>query len=196
LFASWTGDYTGPSPNATLRVNAPKTLQANWNTEYLITLKVSGISNSTVVKLTLNNATYDLTANSNYQLWYQKGTTITPVLNQTIPNGFMIYKFSGWTNTTGGPIEGPLTVNAPATYVASYSTEISLPPIPGFPAEAILLGILLGIGNRSPRTHETETQKVIVRIMKLSQPHFKAPSHSLHSSILVYELVIRHPRTS
>lgn len=146
IFAGWTGDYTGSSPNSTVHVNSPKTLNADWTTEYLVAFKVSGIPNSTVIKLNLNNVTYDLSANSNYQLWYPKGTTVSPVLNETIPDGFMIHKFSSWTNATGGIINGPLTVNAPATYVASYSTEVTLPAIPGFPIEAILLGMLLGVG--------------------------------------------------
>ena len=129
----------------TLRVNAPKTLNAKWNTQYLVTLKVNGVPNATILKLNLNNASYDLSVNNNYQAWYQEGTTINPALNQTLVDGFMIYKFSGWHNSTGGAIQGPLRVNAPETYVASYSTELTLPPIPGFPAEAILLGMLLGI---------------------------------------------------
>ena len=144
IFAGWTGDYAGAASNATLHLNTPKTLNANWNTEYLITFKVNGIPNSTVVQMNLNNVTYDLSVNSGYQAWYKKGTTISPVLNQTVLDGYMVHKFSGWTNATGGPIIGALTVKTPSTYVASYSTDYSLPPIPGFPIEAVLIGILLG----------------------------------------------------
>ena len=146
VFAGWTGDYTGSASNATLQLNTPKTLTANWNTEYLITFKVNGIPNSTIVKMNLNNVTYGLSVNGGYQAWFKKGTTLSPVLNQTVPDGFMVHTFSGWTNATGSPITGPLTVKAPSTYVASYSTNYSLPPIPGFPIEAILTGILLGVG--------------------------------------------------
>ncbi len=146
IFAGWTGDYTGSSSNMTLRVNDPKTLNAKWNTEYLVTFKVSGISNSTIVQMNLKNATYNLSVNGAYRTWYQKGTTINPVLNQTVIDGYMIHKFSGWTNATGGAIAGPLTVNAPTTYVASYSTDFAIPPIPGFPIEAVLIGMLLGVG--------------------------------------------------
>ncbi len=112
----------------------------------MITFKVNGIPNSTIVKMNLNNVTYGLSVNGGYQAWFKKGTTLTPVLNQTVPDGFMVHTFSGWTNATGTPITGPLTVKAPSTYVASYSTNYSLPPIPGFPIEAILAGILLGVG--------------------------------------------------
>jgi hypothetical protein len=143
-FASWTGDYSGTYPNVTLRVDSPKTLTANWNTEYLVIFKVAGLSNSTIVKLNLNNAYYDLSMNGNFQAWYQKGAMISPTLNQTIVDGFSVHQFSGWRNATGAAIEVPTTVKSPETFVASYSNSLSLPPIPGFPIESTILGILIG----------------------------------------------------
>jgi hypothetical protein len=128
----------------TLRLNSPKTINAQWSTQYAIAFKVNGVPNGTVVKLNLNGTFHDLSANKNYQAWYQNGTTINPTLNQTIPQGFLIYKFVGWRNLTGEMVQGPFTINSPKTFAASYSSEFSLPPIPGFPFEAIILGVLLG----------------------------------------------------
>src|SRR5208337_5657931 len=105
----------------------------------------SGLPNATVLTLSLNNASYSLPANANYQAWVEKGTTINPTLNQTIVSGIESYKFTGWRNSTGGTTQNPLTVNAPGTYVASYTTQLSLPAIPGFPIEGILLGFLFGL---------------------------------------------------
>jgi hypothetical protein len=120
-------------------------LTARWNTAYLVTFIVNGVSNSTILKLNLNNSYHDLSVNNNYHFWFQKGTTINPSLNQTIIDGFTVHQFAGWKNATGGTIEAPLVVNAPGTYVASYSTSFTLPPIPGFPTEGIILGILIGM---------------------------------------------------
>jgi hypothetical protein len=143
VFANWSGDLSGSSSNMTLNVNSPKTIDAQWLTQYQITFKVAGIPNATLLKLNLNSGYYDLSVNKNYQAWYARGSSINPALNQTVVSGFRIYKFTGWKNATG-ITQGPLTVNAPETYVASYSNEMSLPPIPGFPIEAIFIGILLG----------------------------------------------------
>lgn len=126
--------------NATRRTFA----RAKWNTEYLVTFTVNGVPNSTILKLNVNNAYYDLSATSSYQTWVEKGTSINPTLNQTIANGIMTYKFTGWRNSTGSIVQSPLSVNAPGTYIASYNTELSLPPIPGFPVEGTLLGVLFG----------------------------------------------------
>jgi M6 family metalloprotease-like protein len=156
VFANWTGDLTGSTSNMTLNVNSPKTIDAQWLTQYQITFEVAGLPNATLLKLNLNNGYYDVSANKNYQTWYTKGSTINPTLNQTVANGFMVYKFNGWQNATS-VTQGPLTVNAPETYTASYSNAMSLPPIPGFPIEAIFIGILLGsvvvaISRRRKRT--------------------------------------------
>jgi M6 family metalloprotease-like protein len=143
-FAAWTGDYTGTSSNATVQVNSPKTLTASWNTQYLVTFSVAGIPNSTVVKLNLNNSTFNISTQNGYQAWYAQGSIINPVLNQTVTDGGMTYKFSGWRNSTGGLSQGPLPVNGPSNYAASYSPAFSLPAIPGFPIEAIIFGIMFG----------------------------------------------------
>ncbi len=145
IFNGWIGDYASPSNNATLRIDSPKTITAQWNTQYLVTLSVSGLPNATILKLNLDNTSYTLPANSNYQAWIQKGTSINPTLNQTIVNGIEAYKFTGWRNSTGGIIQSPLAVNAPGTYVASYTTQLSIPAIPGFPLEGIVIGLLFGL---------------------------------------------------
>ena len=145
VFTDWNGDYTGTSNNVILRINSPKTLTALWGTEYLVTFAVSGLPNSTVLKLNVNNVTYKLPAGSSYQMWVEKGTVFSPTLNQTVSTGITSYKFTGWLNATGGTVQNPLTVNQPSQYVASYTSQLSLPPIPGFPTEAIILGLMLGL---------------------------------------------------
>jgi hypothetical protein len=110
-----------------------------------VTFKVNGLPNGTSLKLNLNSASHDLSLNNIYQTWYEKGTTLNPTLNQTLVNGYYIYKFSGWHNSTGATIQSPMTVNTPQTYVAFYTPQVTLPPVPGFPTEGTLVGILIGI---------------------------------------------------
>jgi len=145
VFAGWTGDYTGASNSVALPVDAPKNLNARWETQYLVTFTINGLPNATIVKLKLNNATYDISAGSSYAAWLQGGTEINPNPNATISNGFMTYKFTGWRNSTGAIAQNPLAVNAPATYVASYTTQLNVSAIPGFPIEAIIAGLFLGL---------------------------------------------------
>jgi hypothetical protein len=143
IFANWTGDQSGTASNMTLNVSSPKTIDAQWSTQYLVTFKVTGIPNATLLKLGLNDQYHDFSINTDYQGWFTKGSSINPILNQTIANGILVYTFAGWKNATTTS-QGPITVNAPETYTASYSNAMSLPPIPGFPIEAIFIGLLLG----------------------------------------------------
>jgi len=145
VFKGWTGHVRSPSSNFTIRMNSPKNIDAQWSTHYVITFKAVGVSNTTILKLKLNSTTHDLSVNRSYQAWYEKGTTINPTINQTIVDGFFIYKFTGWRNNTGTMIQAPVTINAPTTITALYSPEMNLPPIPGYPTEATLIGLLFGL---------------------------------------------------
>jgi M6 family metalloprotease-like protein len=145
IFTGWTGDYTGTSNNITVTANSPETLNAQWDTQYLVTFAVSGLPNSTVVKLDVNNVTYNLPAGSSEHMWVQKGTVFSPTPNQTVSSGVTSYKFTGWLNSTGGTVQNPLTVNSPSEYVATYNSQLSIPPVPGFPIEAIVIGLVFGL---------------------------------------------------
>jgi prolipoprotein diacylglyceryltransferase len=100
-------------------------------------------------------------ATSSYQAWIDKDAAIDPRLNETITIGIISYEFTGWRNSTGATVQDPLTVNAPNTYVASYTTQLSLPAIPGFPMEAIMAGVFLGltvaIMKRKTRKHKSSS---------------------------------------
>ncbi len=144
IFTGWVGDYTGTTNNATITANSPMTLTAQWMTQYLVTFAVNGLPNSTMLTLNVNNVTHNFPAGSSYEIWVEQGTVFSPTLNQTVSAGITSYKFAGWLNSTGGTNQSPLTVNGPSHYVALYTSELSLPPVPGFPIEGILLGVLLG----------------------------------------------------
>jgi M6 family metalloprotease-like protein len=145
LFEGWAGDYSGTNNEVILRLDSPKTMVAKWITQYELRFEVTGISNSTYVKLTLDNSNHDVSVNNVYQDWFDQGRQITPTVNETISNGIFIYRFLGWYNSIGAAFQGPISVNGPQDYVASYSNAVILPPIPGFPLESILAGLMLGL---------------------------------------------------
>jgi hypothetical protein len=145
IFSSWTGDYSSSNANVNLKVDAPKTLLAHWTTQYELKFRVQGIPNSTITKLIINGGVHDLSVPTAYTGWFNEGDQISPSTNQTVRDQFVVYPFQGWRNSTGGVETPPFTVNGPADYSAVYQSTFVLPPIPGFPLESILAGILLGI---------------------------------------------------
>ena len=123
VFSGWVGDYRGLTPNFTLRINSPKSLTATWITQDHLTFKVDGVPNSTVVKLLMNSSYHNLTVNSNYQGWFDRGQEISPSTNQTIVDGFYLYHFSEWHNSTGGSGKSPMVVDGPQVYTAHFTTR-------------------------------------------------------------------------
>ena len=145
MFAGWAGDYSGSDTTTIVQVNSPKTLTAKWTTQYQLVFKVSGIPNSTYARLIIDNASYDISVNDHHQAWFDLGATINPSTNQTLWSGIMVYRFTGWSNSTGIVTESPFIVTGPQDYTAVYTSEIIIPPIPGFPMESILVGLGLGL---------------------------------------------------
>jgi hypothetical protein len=141
ILTGWTGDYSGTNSNFTLTVDRPKTVQAQWTTQYQITFKTSGLPNSTYVTVTVNNASYQIAPNQPYSAWYSQGQVLNPTANQTIMSFF---QFETWRNSTGASIPNPITVSAPMEYTAVYQATIS-PGIPGFPIESVLAGMIAGL---------------------------------------------------
>ena len=140
VFTGWTGDYSGSDSNFTLNVRKPMSVQAQWDTQYQIAFKVSGIPNSTYVTLSLNNVTYQMAVNQPYTAWYDRGQILNPTSNQTIM-GF--FQFVNWRNSTGGSVGKPMIVTSPQDYTAVYTPTLPL-GIPGFPIESVLLGLAAG----------------------------------------------------
>jgi M6 family metalloprotease-like protein len=144
MFSGWTGDYSGSDASFTLTVNGPKSLMAQWTTQYELTFKVTGIPNSTSVKLAIDNSYHDISVNNGYQDWFNEGKQIEPNTNQTLIQGFTQFQFQGWRNSTDTRVSPPFTVTGPMDYTAVYQQGFPLLAIPGFPFESILLGLVMG----------------------------------------------------
>jgi hypothetical protein len=83
------------------------------------------------------------------------------------------YEFMGWKNSTGAITQDPLTVNGPSTYVASYTPQLSIPAIPGFPIEAILTGMIMGmtlaVARRRTRGRLSRSLDSVLKVTRLAK---------------------------
>ena len=122
-FSGWTGDNTSPAPSIIVTMDAPRTLLANWQTMYLLTV----------------NTTYGRATGAG---WYAAGSTATVALNATeIPSGGATWQFAGWSGGGSGT-SGTTTVimDGPKTMVAMWQVK----PFSG-PVGTLFLGLLLPI---------------------------------------------------
>jgi hypothetical protein len=145
VFTGWNGDYKGTEATTTLTAESPKTLDAQWAKQYKVTFRVSGVPNSTLAKVLINDSYHSISMSNSYQTWLNQGEQINPSINQTLGDGFLQVKFNGWHNATGGVVSPPFTVNGPVDYTASYQQAFPLLGIPGFPIESVLAGIIVGL---------------------------------------------------
>jgi M6 family metalloprotease-like protein len=121
IFTGWTGDYAGQSANVTVQMYSPKDITANWATQYLVTFEVTGLSDSTTLNLKVNGISYHISNSNNTQVWLMAGSTINPVVNQTVTYYVFAYNFVGWYDSSGNKIQMPITVNGPQSYTAKYN---------------------------------------------------------------------------
>lgn len=122
IFTGWTGDYTGHATSVTVQMNSPKAITANWTTQYLVTFKIAGLPNSTMLELKVSNMSYPISGNNNVQAWYYAGSTINPTINQTVTLAYIfVYDFAGWHDPTGSVVQMPITVNGPENYTGQYN---------------------------------------------------------------------------
>jgi hypothetical protein len=105
---------------------------------------VTGLPNSTFIKLNIDNFTHDLSMSKQYSEWFNQGTQINPTANQTLVDGFLQFQLNGFYNSTGGKVEPPITVSQPMDYTIAYQQAFPLLAVPGFPIESILTGLIVG----------------------------------------------------
>jgi hypothetical protein len=145
IFTSWSGDYAGTDSAFTMTVDGPKSLTAGWTTQYELSFRITGLPNSTFIKLNINNATHALSAANQYSEWFNQGVRIYPAANQTVLVGFMPFQLDGFHNSTGGKVDLPMTVDRPMDYTIAYQQSFPMLAVPGFPIESILIGLIIGL---------------------------------------------------
>jgi hypothetical protein len=104
IFTSWSGDFTGTSPTGSFTMDAPKTVTANWRSEYLLTL----------------NSEYGTPTGAG---WYNEGETVN--ISVTPEQGFLVRQiFDGWTGdiaTTASSTD--FAMDSPKVITARWHTD-------------------------------------------------------------------------
>jgi hypothetical protein len=127
VFTSWSGDGTGANPQGTIVMDAPKTVRANWSTQYRLTFTTDGIRNGTTLTITVDGQRYQVKAPQSIMLWHDVGSPVSFSANATVTEGFRRYALTEWTNSTAGSVESPRSVLKPETFTAVYK-ELSMFP--------------------------------------------------------------------
>jgi hypothetical protein len=104
FFVEWSGDYSGTMSSASLDINVPKTVTANWRSEYLLTV----------------NSDYGQPTGAG---WYKEGEMANVSVEPE--QGFIIrHIFTGWSgDLTDANPNSSLTVTSPKVVTATWKAD-------------------------------------------------------------------------
>lgn len=138
IFNGWSGDFTGTIANASVNMDSPKAITANWRTEHLLTIE----------------SAY---GEPKGEGWYGSGSTAT--ISVTSPEGTIIRQvFQGWSGDfTGDSASASVTMNGPKTITAIWKTDYTqLYFVAG--GGAVILGAIIALFVAKSRS-----KKVLIR---------------------------------
>jgi hypothetical protein len=104
IFTGWSGDYSGDTATASVIIDSPKAITANWRTDYLLTIE----------------STY---AEPEGEGWYESGSTVT--ISVAPSEGMLIRQvFTGWSGDFSGDTPtASVTMDSPMAVTANWRTD-------------------------------------------------------------------------
>ncbi len=120
LFVKWEGAIQTESNEATVTMDAPRSVTAIWKTQYRITLAVSGVPNGTSVSVMINGQENQGSAPYSFSGWFDSGSKLAFETAVTIETVTYEYSLEGWRNSAGEWVTSPRVLNGPATLRTIY----------------------------------------------------------------------------
>jgi len=126
VFTSWSGDASGTNyaQSDPILMDGPKTATANWKTQFMLTVRTSGLGtkvtnvyNGTIVLGTATDA-------APYTGWFDQNIFLQLDVDSPIYGSPTRYVFTQWSGGASGSVR-PLsvTVNSPKDITANYKTQ-------------------------------------------------------------------------
>ena len=117
-FSAWSGDFIGTNPTATITMDGPKTITANWAHQFKIDVRFgAGVPGTNITEDGVNTGASAITA------WWDEGSTHTYAVPATLAVVSDIrYNFLSWQGA-GANRQFSVTVTGSATYTAMYTQQ-------------------------------------------------------------------------
>jgi hypothetical protein len=108
VFNGWSGDYSGDTASASVLMDKPKTVSADWRTEYLLTVE----------------SDHDQPEGAG---WYDSGSTAEISIGTLVEESATKYFFTGWSGDySGDTASASVLMDKPKTVSADWRTEYLL----------------------------------------------------------------------
>jgi hypothetical protein len=135
-FVQWSGDSKSDSPQSSLIVNSAKQLNANWKTQYELTLSAPGLPPNATANVLVGTLNVQLTGATPATVWVDANQQLSiTVQNQHVqaPNGNYSFSELRADNQT---FAGMIVMNQPVTIWLMYAATPSSSPAAGIALSA------------------------------------------------------------
>jgi M6 family metalloprotease-like protein len=123
VFLDWK-DMNSTSPSTSIMLDEPKTVVAEWKTQYKLSFTTSGLPDGNMVNITINSIVVNRTTPFMYSDWYDSQTSLNLNVTTKIKQGFLPYVFDHWTDSTGAKVANVVAVDHPNTLTAVYKMSL------------------------------------------------------------------------
>jgi uncharacterized repeat protein (TIGR02543 family) len=109
IFSNWTGDASGTNPSSSIVMTSPKSVTANWNTQYYLTTAESPDAGGNMTPSPPGN-------------WFDSGENVP--LSASAVNG---YQFTGWSGSiTGTTNPTSINMDQPKSVTAHFGRNVQI----------------------------------------------------------------------
>jgi hypothetical protein len=119
LFMGWSGDLGSNESKVDINMSSPKTLIANWKTQFLVSFTTSGIPDKSIVELKINEQFVDIQTPATHESWMDSEVEIDlDVIIKSIQDGALRYEVIEWREEKLGKLSNPIIIDRPMKITA------------------------------------------------------------------------------
>jgi hypothetical protein len=119
IFMGWSGDLGSNESKIDIDMSSPKTLIANWKTQFLVSFTASGIPDNSVIGIKINDQFVDIHTPEIHERWMDSEAEINlDVIIKSIEDGALKYDVIEWREEKLGKISNPIIIDRPMKITA------------------------------------------------------------------------------
>ncbi len=114
VFIGWSGDLGSNQSKIDVNMTSPKTLIANWKTQFLVSFIVLGVPENSLMELKMNDEYVDILVPDVYEMWVDSDNKINlNIKTKVIKDGALRYDIIEWREEKLGKITSPIIIDRP-----------------------------------------------------------------------------------
>jgi len=119
VFMGWSGDLGSNKSKIDINMSSPKTLIANWKTQFLVSFTASGIPDNSIIGLKINDQSVNIHTPATHERWMDSEAEINlDVMINSIEDGALKYEVIEWREEKLGKLSNPITIDGPMKITA------------------------------------------------------------------------------